>query len=476
MITLTDFSLHAPGGRAALDRLTLTVPRGTIHAIMGTSGSGKSTLLRALLGQARPDAPRVSGTLLVDGIAPFSLAPHSLAEYRRTRVAWLGQDPALQLTPHFTVRSLLAEPYAPARVSDQVAAALLARAGLSQGLQFLGRRAGQLSGGQRRRVALARALGSDAPLLLLDEPTSGLDRSAIVELEATLRECRDRGVTILLATHDAALVQRIADARTLLHHGRIEHLPVEPIAATNHPLPPVQPLPAATGSAAVLSVRGLTVNSRDGACIVTDLDFSVAAGQAFALEGASGSGKTTLARVVAGAATAEAGSIRVDGTELPIDGRHRDPAQARLVQLIPQDPSASLNPNHRVSRILSIALRRTHPRIGRARLATTIKELLSRVGLDPGLGARRPRQLSGGQAQRVAIARALAHQPRVLISDESTSALDEHTEAEILGLYRALLTEEGIALVVISHNPMVLAALPGERHVLTRMRVDETAQ
>lgn len=464
MITAQEFSMRGPDGRVALDSVSLQVPRGTIHTLTGLSGCGKSTLLRAFLGQRRADAPQVSGLLTVAGAEVFSLDRAELLTFRRRRVSWLGQDPALLLTPHFSVRELVAETSTERRPGDAAIVSLLAQAGLHDGARLLRRRAGQLSGGQRRRVAIARALASHPELLLLDEPTSGLDPAAVAELESTLRHCRARGVTMVIATHDRAFSARLADSSTALDTGRISTArtkpnPAAPSCSACREPRPLLSTPDPVHGPDGLTVTDFTVTTLDGHRIADQLTLHIHPGSGLAILGASGSGKSTLARAIVGAHPQALGQLTIDGETVALPLTERTARQKRLIQLIPQDPAASLNPAHTVSRVLSIAVRRTTPRVPRREVQQGVRDLLARVQLDPELLNRRVSLLSGGQAQRVAIARALAHDPRVLISDESTSALDETTERSILDIYAELRDQGHLALIVISHEPKVAAKL-----------------
>ncbi|WP_177170236.1 ABC transporter ATP-binding protein [Propionibacterium cyclohexanicum] len=456
--------MRGPDGRVALDSISLQVPRGTIHTLTGPSGCGKSTLLRAFLGQRRADAPHVSGQLTVAGAEIFSLDRAELLTVRRRRVSWLGQDPALLLTPHFSVRELIAETSTERRPGDAAIVSLLAQAGLHDGARLLSRRAGQLSGGQRRRVAIARALASHPELLLLDEPTSGLDPAAVAELESTLRHYRARGVTMVIATHDRGFSTRLADSSTALDAGSISTARTKPNPATPSCSACQEPrallaIPDPVHGPDGLTVTDLTVTTPDGHRIANRLTLHIHPGSGLAILGASGSGKSTLARAIFGAHPQAHGQLTIDRETVALPLTERTARQKRLIQLIPQDPAASLNPAHTVSRVLSIAVRRTTPRAPRRAVQQGVRELLARVRLDPELLTRRVALLSGGQAQRVAIARSLAHDPRVLISDESTSALDETTEHSILDLYAELCDRERLALIVISHEPQVTGKL-----------------
>lgn len=441
-IVMDALTLANINGDMVLRDISGSVPHGAVTAVRGASGSGKTTLMQAAVGHLPPAIRHRAGSICVLDHDILALDPRRLRELRRTRIAFVGQDPGSALNPTMRVRALLTE-LAP----DDGArgpAELLARVGLSG--ELAGRRAGELSGGQQRRVALARALSRDARILLVDEPFAGLDPAARQDIARVLRELADHDeMAIVLSGHQHAQLDALADHDIHLDHRAIGHSATHCSAAD----------PVAKEGVSALSCRGIGVR-RGESTVLSDIDFDADRGGAIAVIGESGAGKTTLARVLAGLEPRATGSIRLDGTTIPLTASRRTESVCRSIQLVPQDPSSTLNPRRIVAEIIGRPLARRG--LGnRADREHTVEELLDAVGLSRDHMHRRPAELSGGQRQRVSIARALAHRPRVLICDEVTSALDPATATAIMDVLRETTTTHGAALIIISHDLELVA-------------------
>ena len=472
VIDVCGLSVHDSAGHTVLDAVDVRVERGGACAVVGASGAGKSTLGRVLLGALRPGLAQTAGTVMVDGCAVESLGPRALRRLRRERIAWLAQDPALSLTPWMRVSELLGEVGA----RGDRATALLEAVGLADVAGLMDRRPGELSGGQRRRVALARAVAHGPAVLVLDEPTSGLDHAAIDDVLAVVRDLRvSQGTTVLVVTHDLTVAERLDGDLVVMEGGRVvergtarDVLDAPQCAYTRDLLAAARLEVNASGDGVdpscetvppVLRVRDLCVTTADGKTAANGLSFDVPVGEGVALVGPSGAGKTTLVEVLTGQRTADAGTVELGrGGVLEVLGSRlteRTPEQRLAIQVVSQDPVTSLNPAVTVGRQLQRACKRRHPRWSRSQCANRVRELLDFVGLTPEVLRRRPRSLSGGQAQRVAIARALAHEPAVLVLDESTSALDATTQCDVLAMLVRVRAQAGLAFVVVTHDPAV---------------------
>jgi peptide/nickel transport system ATP-binding protein len=432
------------GAKAVLEDAALDVVRGSVVALVGASGGGKTTLLQALIGHVGPGLRRTAGTVMIDGRDPFALDRRGLRALRRTRVALVGQDPMSRLCPSHRVRDVVGE-LAPREDRDRAIASALARAGLPADAQLLRRRAYELSGGQRRRLALARALVREPVLLLLDEPTGGLDTVRIRAVASELRALAARGTTIVMASHDLEHVRQVADVVVAVEGGRVAPAVERAQRAETAPSPPPRTR-AADERLRASSVRAFA----GGRAVVDDVSLAVDKGATLALVGASGSGKTTLLRYLAGL-SAGTGAVLLDGVPLAPRVRDRHADHRRRLQYAAQDPLGALNPARTVAATLARPLRR-HGALDGPAAARAAAELLEAVALPSTLLARRPAELSGGQRQRVALARALAADPHVLICDEITSALDEHTSERVLEMLRARQRETGLTIIWATHD------------------------
>lgn len=453
-----------------VDEVDLEVAPGAALGIVGESGSGKSLTLRAISGLLP------HGVRLAHGEVSFG-----------GNIGMVFQDPLAALDPLTRVGNQLREACEAAGVRDPRGRVreLLADVRLPDVDRIARAYPHELSGGQRQRVVIAMALAGDPAILLADEPTTALDvtvQQEVLALLETLR--RERGLTLVLVSHDLAVVSKVADHVAVMRGGRIvEHGPtLSVLTAPEHPYTrmligavPSLPEPGSDAptmperreSGPVLAVTDLAV-SYGRKLAVSDITFEVSG--SLGLVGESGSGKTTIARAIAGELAASHGTIEFAGSAIPRGRRSR-----RLrteIQLIPQDPASSLNPRRTVGAALTEVLRvnRVVPRSEeRARVA----ELLEQVGLEAVLAEAFPHELSGGQRQRVAIARALAVNPKLLIADEATSALDVSVQADIIALLTRLRETYGLSLLVISHDLAVVHELCDEVVVLRAGRIVE---
>ncbi len=485
-----DLTICDSAGRTVVDHVCLELAAGETLVVVGESGAGKTTLALSLFGRLRHGLSLQEGMLRVCGCDVLGLRERELREFRRRNLSYLSQDPALSLTADMTVWKLLHEVGC---VSREQAEELLGRVGLGPGCgRLLDRRPGALSGGQRRRVALVRAVAAKPRLLVLDEPTAGVDPAAVREIVQTVADlCARSGCAVLAITHDLAVARMFGAGVAVMQAGRIVERggpeildsprtePVRRLVACDR----LEGLAArgragekapACGASPVMAVEGLCVDTPDGRSAVRGLSFVLRSGECIGLRGSSGAGKSTVVAALTGLRTPVAGTVSIAARsgrgDLSADSPLAvvDPSFARRtsdqllsLQTVPQDPATSLNPALSVGRQLDRAVRRRHPDWGRDRRMTCVEGLLRSVDLNGSITRRMPRELSGGQAQRVAIARALAHEPLVLICDECTSALDATTQEGVLRTLARLRDETGLALLMVTHAVQVSEAMCG---------------
>ncbi|AJE43698.1 ABC transporter ATP-binding protein [Streptomyces nodosus] len=460
----------AAGGPPVLHDACLSLPRGQVLGIVGRSGSGKSSLAYSLLGHVRPGLEVRAGTVRMAGLDPFDRA--NARRLRGRVVSFLGQDPASSLNPALRIGTQIAEAVrlrTSAKGANDVRARveeLLVSVRLPPDRAFRRRLPGQLSGGQAQRVALAVALAGTPRLLVLDEPTSGLDPVLADGMRGLLAEVLSDGDrAALLVSHDPAWIASMADQVICLEGGRIVEsgkpeapLSVRPFVGSPAGGPRSEnPRVATAVAVGGLSTRGLGAD-HGRVSVLHDISLTVPAGSCTAVVGPSGSGKTTLARCLAGLHPPARGSVewREVGAER---GR-----RGASVQLVAQDARGALNPRESVSRALTRPLRGVRRRSAQEASHEAVR-LLGLVGLDADVLARRPGELSGGQRQRVVLARTLAAEPRVLVCDEITSALDPETASGVLDLLDSLRRTLGLTVVMVTHD-LAAAARRAERVVV----------
>jgi len=513
-VTGLDIALSGEHGFThAVQALDLAVKRGETFALVGESGCGKSMTALALL-RLLPEAGRIAGgELRLDGIDLNTLSERDMRRIRGGRIGIIFQEPATSLNPVMRVGDQILETitaHTPLRGRQARARAIdwLRRIGIADPERRIDDYPFQFSGGQKQRIMIAIALAAEPALLIADEPTTALDVSVQAQVLALLADIqRELGMAMLLITHDLAIVKHVAHHVALMRAGRIvatapadeffraaqhpyaqalfDAIPsfekrgrrLSPSPAT--PLSQAQeagsrslPSPAGRGvggegsrSLPLLIVQDLHVHYPIRAGIlrrtvghvraVDGVSFTLHAGETLALVGESGCGKTTTARALLrlldGAARISGCARLADVNLLTARGAALN-ALRRRIQIVFQDPYASLDPRLRIADIMAEGVASLRSEQSQTAIARRCAQLITRVGLPPDALSRYPHEFSGGQRQRIAIARALAVEPDVLILDEPTSALDVSVQAQILDLLRELQSEFGMAYLFVTHN------------------------
>ena len=474
----------------AVTQASFTLEHGETLGIVGESGSGKSVMCYSLLGLLRmPPAAIDSGTASFDGIDLLTLSPARLRTIRGNRIGFVFQDPMTSLNPSMTVGQQLMEPLKLHRKTDHKQAKLKAiqamlEVGLNQPETLMHSYPHQLSGGMRQRVMIAMALINDPEILIADEPTTALDvtiQSQILELIRTIQ--RVRKLAVIFVSHDLGVIGQIANNVLVMQSGMI----VERGNATgllNHPVHPytcklIASIPTGaksdrydeslrTQANEILTIRNLGIRYETEHRVVQavhDVNLTVYKGETLGLVGESGSGKTSLGRAVMRLIHINEGNIRLGTHDLAAISREQLRKIRPQIQMIFQDPYASLNPRKTVFDTLAEALR-IHQTLSEQTVLPEVLRLLQAVGLEATHVRKYPHEFSGGQRQRIAIARALALKPQVIIADEPVSALDVTIQTQILQLLQSLSRQHGLTLIFISHDLGVIRMIADRTAVM----------
>lgn len=495
---LTVRARGAPHSAPVLREVSLAVEPGTSLAVVGESGSGKSTLARCILGLMPRGLYRTSGCIQLDGEDLTQAPLKRLQALRGSTLGLILQDALAALNPVRTVGAQLYEARERAafiggdrdlQSSREACIVALRRVQIPEPEACLDRFPHQLSGGMRQRVLFAAAVLARPRLLIADEPTSALDPVTRRELLAHLLELTaSGGTTLVLITHDIDHVARACDRIAVLQGGLVECVVPAAELAANPATPYVRKLVTArdpeqlrslrTASRSrqgetLMSLRGVSVHRGQAQRTRTLLDsvyVELGAGEVLGVAGASGSGKSTLGRTLLGLMPGARGEMTFCGHRVQAGSLGRLPALRHCVQLIFQDPAASLDP--RLTVLASTAEPLVAQGMGRRERLRRAAILLDEVGL-AGFGERLPFELSGGQRQRVAIARALIGNPRLVVADEPVSALDPTIQFKVLATLLGQQKRTGFALVLISHDLDVLARCADRLLVLDAGRIVE---
>ncbi|SFQ69439.1 peptide/nickel transport system ATP-binding protein [Roseivivax halotolerans] len=487
VLTVRDLSVQVAtpsGAKTVLDGLSFELRAGETLCLAGESGSGKSMTALAIMGLLPKPMCRITrGSVCLGDTQLVGLPDAAYRKIRTARVAMIFQEPMTSLNPLMTVQQQLTETLlehdactraeAPARALQ-----LLRDVQLTEPERRLKQYPHELSGGMRQRVMIAIALACDPEVLIADEPTTALDVTVQAEILDLIRALqRDHGTSVLMITHDMGVVAEMADHVIILRHGQeVESAPVRDIFSTPRSeyakellgavprLGTAPPRPAKPQGVPVLEVDDLSVrfDVRGGVLnrvqarvhAVEGVSFGINAGETLALVGESGCGKSTIGKALMGLVPWQ-GSVQVMGRQTRGMGPALMKPVRRDVQMVFQDPGASLDSRMTVGDQVAEPLL-IHGLASGSALKDRVEHLFRRVGLSPDMMARYPHEFSGGQRQRVNIARALSLSPKLIIADESVSALDVSVQAQVLELLQEIQDEDGLAFLFISHDMAVV--------------------
>ncbi len=471
---------------------------GKILCVVGESGSGKSMCAHALMGLLPDTIIREAGEIAYDGRNLLTLDDTGWLALRGRHIAMVFQEPMTALNPLMRVGDQIAEMFEAhnlltPRQRKQKALQLLREVGLPEPERSARAYPHQLSGGQRQRAMIAMALALEPTVLVADEPTTALDVTTQAQILELIRDLqRRRNMAVMFITHDFGVVSDIADRVVVLQHGKVveqgaaddvlrrpQHAYTRALLAA---VPSMQPPPRAplADRAKAVEVIGLDKTYVSGGGwfqperrvrAANEVNFDILQGETVGLVGESGSGKSSVARLVMRLIEPDQGTVRLGDTDFTrVAGRALRKERSRI-QMIFQDPFASLNPRRKVGNIIADGpiAHGTDPAVARQRAA----ELLGLVGLNASAMERYPHEFSGGQRQRIGIARALALEPEIIVADEAVSALDVSVQAQVLNLLEDLKTRLGLSMLFITHDLRVAAQICDRIAVMQRGAIVE---
>ncbi|MHA7827779.1 MAG: ABC transporter ATP-binding protein [Roseovarius sp.] len=486
VLSIRDLAISLPPGADrdyAVQNVTFDLNEGEILCVVGESGSGKSMTANALMGLLPDQVEVARGEAEFEGRDIMALPNAERRKLRGDRIGMIFQEPMTALNPLMRIGDQIAEVFeahnrhTPAERREK-ALALIGEVGLPDPEKIIRAYPFQLSGGQRQRAMIAMALALDPAILIADEPTTALDVTTQAQILDLIKTIQQRhGMAVMFITHDFGVVAEIADRVIVMRYGEIveqgsaaEVLESPQHAYTKALLQAIPtdhvPTPEPVTAPPVLEVRNLRktfvtsggfFKPKRSVTAIDGISFSIARGEVLGIVGESGSGKSTVGRAIVRLVEADSGEVILDGKDMNSLSADQLRRARRRVQMIFQDPYASLNPRKKILHALSEGP--IVQGVPREKAHARARELLEIVELDAGAADRYPHEFSGGQRQRIGIARALAMDPDLIIADEAVSALDVSIQAQVLALLRDLQERLHLSLMFITHDMRVAAQL-----------------
>lgn len=468
----------------AVDDLSFSIKSGKTLALVGQSGSGKSVTSLAIMGLLPPQA-KVSGSILINGGKELiQLNPRQFSEIRGKEIGMVFQEPMSALNPIKTcgyqlIEAILVHQKLSSKNAKEQAIKWLERVKLPNPKVLIKRYPHQLSGGQKQRVMIAMAMCNHPKILIADEPTTALDVTVQAEIVKLMKELQTKfGIALLFITHDLNLAKMIADDFLVMENGKaIQKQPVSYLPSVKSLIEDFnqeqQPLLAADRISVYYPIeKKLFQKEINVYKAVDNVSFYINKGEILGLVGESGCGKSTLSRAILGLQTISGGKLFFKGQEITNYNEKNWRHLRKEIQIIFQDPFASLNPRIKVGDAIKESMS-VHRIVAKDALEKETEHLLELVQLTKLSKEKYPHEFSGGQRQRVCIARALALRPKLIICDESVSALDVKIQGQVLKLLQDLQIERQLTYLFITHDLNVVRAISDRVLVMEKGKIVE---
>ena len=493
LLSIKDLSVSIYG-KPIIRNVSFKLGAGEILALTGESGSGKSISALALMGLL-PYGSKKGGIINLEGKDLNKITETNFCKLRGKKISMVFQEPMTALNPVLSIGKQIAETLVQHKACAPNELKNLVRKTMDRvGLQNIkpSRFPHELSGGQRQRVVIAMAVCLQPKVLIADEPTTALDVTTQSKILALLRDfAKKDGISIILITHDLAIVANIANYLLLMKDGILvdQGKPIKVFKDLSHPY--TQKLFSASNQSLalkkraysgeeLLEVKSISVSykSNDKGILfkrasfeaVSDVSFNINKGERLGLVGESGCGKSTLTRTILGLQSLKSGYINFDGKKIS----NSDDSFKKNVQVVFQDPYGSFNPRHKIGRLIAesfFALGELAPPQTEQRII--VEEMLEEVGLPLESTEKYIHEFSGGQRQRIAIARALVTKPKLIIFDEAVSALDVSIKNQILKLISDLTERHNLSYLFISHDLKVIETITEKGLVMKSGKIVE---